>query len=160
MRRRNEFTKAILDALQTPNRPVHGTPPTLGDTKIVRNAVFRSVAHILTASENLVSEYNRLDKTIVGMRDTEPEGIAEAWAGDVETTARLLKTGAETAIRNVKKVLGADVEVGDMEQTRKESERMHAVEKMELNYELQKSLQYAERGVKKMVKSLPQDEEL
>ncbi|KAF2628684.1 hypothetical protein BU25DRAFT_390469 [Macroventuria anomochaeta] len=158
VRRRNELTKAILDALQTPNRPVQGAPPTLGDTKIARNAVFKSVAHVLTASEHLVGGYDRLDKMIVSMRDAEPEGVAEAWTEDIEKTARLLKIGAETAITNVKKVLGADVEIDGMGETREEGERMDAVEKMELNYELQKSLQYAERGVRKMVKSLPQDE--
>ena len=74
-------------------------------------------------------------------------------------TARLLRVGAETAIRNVKKVLGADV--GDEEtEAEDESARLQGLEKMVLNYELQKSLQYAERGVKKMVKCLPQDEEL
>lgn len=157
MRRRNKLTKSILDALQTPNRPVQGTPPTLGETKIARNAVFRSVADVLKAAQRLVGEYDRLDKMILGMRDAEPEGVAEAWIEDVEKTTRLLKIGAETAIRNVKKVLGADVEVDGITGTREESERMDAVEKMELNYELHKSLHYAERGVKKMVKGLSQD---
>lgn len=159
MRRQNELTKLILDALQTPNRPVQGIVPTLGDTKIARNAVFKSVANVLMASEHLVGEYDRLDKMIMGMRDAEPEGIAEAWTEDIEKTARLLRVGAETAIRNVKKVLGADV--GDEEtEAEDESARLQGLEKMVLNYELQKSLQYAERGVKKMVKCLPQDEEL
>lgn len=103
----------------------------------------------------MVGEYNRLDRKIVGMRDAEPEGIAEAWTEDVEKTARLLKIGAKSAIRNVKKVLGADVEVDNMEDLREEDQGMKTVEEMELNYELHTSLQYAERGVKRMVKCLP-----
>jgi uncharacterized protein YbcI len=158
MRRRNELTKAILNALQTPNYPVQGRPPTLDDTEIARNAVFKSIAGILTASEHLVGEYDRLDKMIVGMRDAEPEAIAEAWTEDAEKTARLLKIGAESAIKNVKKVLGADVEVDDMKDLGKEDKRMKAVEKMELNYKLHTSLQYAERGVKWMAKGLSIDE--
>ncbi|KAH6633366.1 hypothetical protein C7974DRAFT_452622 [Boeremia exigua] len=155
IRRRNELTKAILDALQTPNRNVHGAPPTLGNTKIARNAVFKTVARILRASEYLVSEYDKLDKVITGMHDSEHEGIAEAWVGDVAKTERLLRFGAETAVRNVKRVLGADVDADDVEH---EDETMEVVGKLELSYELKRSLQFAERGVKKMVKSLPRDE--
>lgn len=158
LRRRNELSKSILDALQTPNRPVQGAFPTLGDTKIARNAIFKSIANILTASQHLVSEYDGLDKKITGMRDTEPEGLVETWTGDVDKTARLLKIGAETAIRNVKEVLGAEVEAEEAVGSNEEEEALAAVGNMELNYELQKSLQYAERGVKKMVKGLPQDE--
>ncbi|KAF1930114.1 uncharacterized protein M421DRAFT_419156 [Didymella exigua CBS 183.55] len=163
MRRRNELTEAILKALQTPNRPVQGTPSTFGKTKIARNVVFKSAASVLTASELLIGEYDRLDKIIVGMRDTEPEGVAEAWTEEVDKTARLLKIGAETAIKNVKRVLGADVEVHDTEnidgETLVNGETMEALGKMELNYELHKTLLFAERGVKKMVKSLPELEE-
>lgn len=158
-RRRNELTKAILDALQTPNRPVHRTPRTLGDTKIARNAVFKSVADVLTASEHLVGEYDQLDQLIVGIGDAEQEGVADAWAADIEKTDRLLKVGAESAIRNVKKVLGADIEADDVEDVREEAiEKMEAIENMKLNYELHTSLLCAERGVRKIVKSLSLEE--
>lgn len=138
---------------------MQGTPPTLGETTIARNAVFKSIASVLTASQHLVGEYDRLDKMIVGIRDAEPEGVAETWTEEVDETARLLKIGAETAIKNVKKVLGADVEVDNTEAIGEDGETMEALETLELNYELQKSLQLAERGVKKMVKSLPENEE-
>lgn len=128
----------------------------LGETKIARNTAFKSIASILTVSEHLVSEYDRLDKTIVGLRDAEPEGIAEAWTEEIDKTARLLRIGAETAIKNVRKVLGA-AEVNDTEEV--DGETMEPLEKMELNYELYESLHCVERGVKKMVKSLPKDEE-
>ncbi|KZM27902.1 uncharacterized protein EKO05_0005810 [Ascochyta rabiei] len=160
MCRRNEFTGLIVNALQTPNRPVQGVSPTLVDTKIARNAVFKSVADVLKASEHLIGEYVKLDAMITGIRDAEPEGVAEAWTEDIEKTARLLKTGAEIAIRNVKRVLGADVEVDERDVRMEAGERMDGIEKMELKYELQKSLQYVEKGVKKMVKNLPQDEDL
>lgn len=159
MRRRNELTKSILEALQTPNRPISGTTPTIGNTKIARNAVFKSAANVLTVSGHLIDEYDRLENLIAGMRDAEPEGIAEAWAEDVEGTARLLRIGAESGIRNVKKVLGADVEDADTGGTKEEGKRMDGVDNMELNFELRKNLQYAEKGVKKMVRGLPSDED-
>lgn len=154
MRRRNEFTKAILKALQTPNRTISGASPTLGNTKIARNAIFRSVAQVLTASGSLTGEFDRLNEVTVGMRDTETENVAQAWAEDVEKTARLLKIGAELAIRNVKKVLGVGMNGEGVEDMREESTTMEAIDRMELNYELQRSLRFAERGVRKMVKSL------
>lgn len=161
MRRRNELTEAILKALQTPNRPVQGTPSTFGESKIARNAVFGSVATVLRASIELVGEYDRLDKIIIRMQEAEAEGVAESWTEESDKAARLLKIGAETAIRNVKKVLGADVEEGDAEGSTlvEDGETMEALEQMELNYGLHKGLFFAERGVKKMVKDLPQPEE-
>lgn len=70
--------------------------------------------------------------------------------------------GARVALRNVKKVLGADVQGDDLETAEQDSEVRVEVsvepEKMELNYDLLKSLRYAERGVKRMVKGLPSGE--
>lgn len=140
---------------------MQGPPPTFSDSNIARNAVFGSVATVLRASKELVDEYNRLNKKIIGIREAEPEGVAEAWTEEVHQAARLLKIGVETAIRNVQKVLGADVEESDMEGSTlvEDGEATKAFEQMELNYELHKGLLFAERGVKKMIKSLPEPEE-
>jgi hypothetical protein len=64
--------------------------------------------------------------------------------------------GARVALRNVKKVLGADAEGGTDEDGDVDMEGEGKT--VELNYELQKSLRYAERGIKRMVKGLPVDE--
>ncbi|KAF3037781.1 hypothetical protein E8E12_003608 [Didymella heteroderae] len=161
VRRHHKLTEAILGALQTPNRPVQGTPPTFGESKIVRNAVLKSVASVLTASRELVHEYDRLDKMVVGIREAEPEGVAESWAEEVNRTAKLLKIGAETATKHVQKVLGADVEGGDTKGSTlvEDGETMEALERMELNCELHKGLVYAERGIKKMIKGLSEPEQ-
>jgi hypothetical protein len=159
MRRRNELTRSILDALQTPNSSAQENLSTLGGTKIARNAIFKSVAYVITSSEDLVAEYERLDKLIEGLRDAEPEGVAEKWTENVDKTARLLRLGAGTAIRNVKKVLGADIANDEAEEADENTERMEGLENMELNYDFHKSLKYAEKGVKKMVKGLPQEED-
>lgn len=158
MRRRNELAEAFIDALQTPNQTVPGAPPTFGDTCIARNAIFKSVAEILTHSVSLINEYDRLDKIIADTLDPEPKNVSEAWTDDKERMARLLRIGAKTAIRNVRKVLGAEIGDDDIEDIGEESEKMDMVEKMALNYKLREGLQYAEEGVKKMVKSLPFDE--
>lgn len=134
------------------------TPPTLGSTRLVRNAAFKSVAHILTASRSLVGEYDRLNTFIVSMQNTGSESAVETWAEGVEKTAVLLRSGAGIATRNVKKVLGADISEEDMD-TQEESGSMEAIEGMELNHELHRSLYLAETGVQKMVQGLPHDEE-
>lgn len=140
---------------------MQGPPHTFSESKIARNAVFASGATVIRVSKALVDEYVRLDKMIVDMREDVPEGVADGWTEEVETTARLLKIGADTAIRNVKKVLGADVEEGDIDGPTlvEDGEVMEALEQMDLSYELHKSLQFVERGVKKMVKGLPEPEE-
>jgi hypothetical protein len=62
-------------------------------------------------------------------------------------------------LRNVKKVLGADVEDFVMGEADEDGDvDMEGGEEVELNFELQKTLRYAERGVKRMVKGLPVDD--
>lgn len=158
MRRRNELTNAFLDALQTPNLPMPSASPTFGNTKIARNATFKSIADILRESERLIDEYGRLERLIASVHNAEPKGVAEAWAKGVEKTSRLLIRGAAAATRNVKRVLGAEIDDDVMETTGEEAEEIAATENMELKYELRNSLQFAERGVRNMVKSLPTSE--
>jgi hypothetical protein len=150
-RRRNEIASAIFNALKTPNRPTQSDAPTFTGTKIADNAAYEPVANVLTASEALLDEYERLDKMIADMRDEEAEPVAAMWQQEIQEAEQKLQLGARVALRNVKKVLGA--EDADHEEMHDDGE-----EKQELNYELQKSLRYAERGVKRMVKGLPEDE--
>jgi hypothetical protein len=95
---------------------------------------------------------------ISGLQDGEKESVTDKWAHDIMETEKQLTLGARVARRNVKKVLGAveeddaraDEEVDKGDDDNKEN--------ADLNYELHKSLRYAERGVKRMAKGLPQDE--
>ena len=83
------------------------------------------------------------------MQDARPEGVAEGWADDVEKTAGLLEIRTGAAIRKVKKVLGADVGVDDVDcagEEGEDGEDMGAVDDMELRYGSLESLQFAERG--------------
>ena len=91
---------------------------------------------------------------IAQLREEQPDTIADTWKQDIEDTDKQLKKGARVALRNVKKVLGADVD--DTRMTDEDGDvDMEGAEKVELSYELHKSLRYTERGVKRMVKGLP-----
>ncbi|OSS51255.1 hypothetical protein B5807_03499 [Epicoccum nigrum] len=160
MYRCNEFTKALLDALCTPDQAAPGKRPTLGNTKIDGNPASNSIAKITRYSEALIGEYHRLDGVIMDVQDAQPKNIAKGWADDIEMTASLLKIGAKTAIKNVKKVLGVDVSDDGVEGAGEEGEKMGAVKDTELDYGLHESLRLAERGVRNMVKNLLRDEEL
>jgi hypothetical protein len=108
----------------------------------------------LSASEGLINEYRRLDGMIAQLREEQPDAIADTWKQDIENTHKQLKKGARVAVRNVKKVLGADAE--DPVMTDEDGDvDMEGDAKVGLDYELQRSLRYAERGVKRMVKGLP-----
>jgi hypothetical protein len=162
MRRRNEIIAAILDVLQTPNRPVRSgaARATFAGTTIAENAAYIPVAEVLTASDGLSKEYERLDSVItdIGKEHTEP--VVETWQQELQDTERHLQMGARVALRNVKKVLGADMDHGrDADKDEVEQEEITWEVKHELNYELHKSLRYAERGVKRIVKGLPHEEQ-
>ncbi|KAH7083392.1 hypothetical protein BKA63DRAFT_403873 [Paraphoma chrysanthemicola] len=154
--RRNEIASTISNALQTPNRRVQGSVPTFPTTTIAENAVYTPIADVLATSEDLVTQYESLDNMITGMRDDQAGPLAETWHQELQEAERQLRMGARVALRNVKKVLGADVDdeiIDDAEEIVENEE-----DEKELNYELQKGLQYAERGVKRMVKGLPMEE--
>jgi hypothetical protein len=148
----------IQNALTTPNRPVQGETPTYVGTKIAENATYTSVTNVLEASENLIKEYERVDNMGKEMRNEDAKPVAETWNQELAEAERQLNVGARVALRNVKKVLGADME-GEEVDGDGDEEMQDAEGEKELNYELQKSLRYAERGVKRMVKGLPMDEQ-
>jgi hypothetical protein len=155
-RRRNEMASLIRDALMTPSRPVPGEIPTYTGTKIARNATYVAVADDLAASEGLIREYERLDNLSKDMQNEGPKPMIETWNQELAETERQLNMGARVALRNVKKVLGVEVEDDGRYEDGDENMR-DAEGEQELNYELQKSLKYAERGVKRMVKGLSGD---
>jgi hypothetical protein len=59
-----------------------------------------SVTGLLSASEGLVKEYQRLDGMIANLRDEQSDPIADTWKQDVEETDRQLKMGARVALRD------------------------------------------------------------
>ncbi|CAO2655917.1 Nn.00g047200.m01.CDS01 [Neocucurbitaria sp. VM-36] len=159
-RRRNEIATKIMEALQKPNQPTQGESPTFMGTSIAGNAAYASVVDVLTASEGLIAQYQRLDNIIKDLWNEDAESVADKWKQDIHETEMQLKMGARVALRNVKKVLGADVESDEVVAAEEGvDENMEGVVGEELDYELQKSLRYAERGIKRMVKGLPKDED-
>jgi hypothetical protein len=153
-RRRDEIASLILDALKTPNRPQPKETLRFKGTKIAGNATYTPVADVLASSEALLREYERLDKVFTNMRDEQTEPHADIWHQELQEAERQLQLGARVAARKVKKMLGADLESdGDEEILEVEGADQ------ELNYDLHKSLRYVERGVKRMVKGVPKDED-
>ena len=155
-RHRDELAAIILKALRTPNQNVNRETANFKGTRIAGNAIYASITTILTASSSLVDEYRRLDDMITKLRNEQPAALVDTWKHDVEDTDRQLRRGARVALRNVKKMLDADVEDVVMGEADEDGDvKMEDGEEVELNYELRKSLKYAERGVKRMVKGLP-----
>lgn len=137
--------------------------PTYAGTKIAGNEMYASTISILIASQGLIKEYERLNDMIMALQNEHSQPIADTWKHNITETEAQLKMGARVALRNVKKVLGADVRSEDegreMEDGHGDEDMMEVAgnEEGKLNYELQKSLRYAERGIKRMVKGLPDD---
>lgn len=144
-----------MTALETPNRPVQGDTPTYPGTKIAEHAVYKPVSTFLDASDALIAEFQRVDNMSREMQADAVTPVAEDFNAEIQEAERQLKLGARVALRNVVKVLGlprdADAD-GD-------EEMLDVEDQQELSYDWQKSLQYAERGVKRMVKGLPDDDE-
>lgn len=162
-RRHSELASLIASALQAPGHPHPNETPTFPGTTIATNTAYPPVGEAITASENLLKEYARLDDMIKGMRKEQMQPLGETWNQDIEEADGKLRMGARVALRRVGKVLGIDKMEEDGDEIMGEEDGVvvtsrEEVEMGEKSYELQKSLRYAERGVRRMVKGLKEEE--
>lgn len=97
----------------------------------------------------MLAEYHELDAMIERLSGESVTTVTDEWTHAVEDKERLLRLGHKTAARNVKKVLGMEVDETEVD----------AHEGPKPNMELRNRLRYVERGVKRMVKGLPRDED-
>ncbi|KAH7396565.1 hypothetical protein DE146DRAFT_695529 [Phaeosphaeria sp. MPI-PUGE-AT-0046c] len=158
--RRNEVAAIIFDALKIQKRSTPNDVPKFTGTRIATNSAYTSVTEVFTASETLLDEYARLDKKIADMGSEQAGPLGDTWHQELQEAERQLQMGARVAVRNVKKVLGAvlDGDGKDTDLTRDSEMQKAEGDGLELKYELQRSLRYAERGVKRMVKGLPEED--
>jgi hypothetical protein len=160
--RRDEIASTVFDALRNPNGNARTDVATFAGTRIAKNAAYKPVTEVLIASEALLDEYAELENKIRDMANEQAEPRADAWYQELQEAEQKLHLGARVAVRNVKKVLGAVVDDdGEDADLKREDEVQEAEgDEQKLNYELQRSLRYAERGVKRMAKGLPEDDSL
>lgn len=156
-RRRNEIASTIFNALRGPEDNARNKFAAFAGTRIATNPAYAPVSEVLTASEALLDDYMRLDKQFTDMRSAQAEPVGETWHQELQETERQLKLGARVAVRKVNKVLGAAVEDDDDDLLREGEVQGAEEEEQKLNYGLLKSLGYVERGVKRMVKGLPEE---
>ena len=106
----------------------------------------------------MIDEYDELDKAITTMRDEGRTDISETWKEDIENTKENLRKGARTALSRARKVLGAEVQCAP-ETSGVDADADEDMEGVELNYELPKRLRCAERGVKRMIKGIDDEDD-
>ncbi|KAF2449609.1 hypothetical protein P171DRAFT_480685 [Karstenula rhodostoma CBS 690.94] len=155
-RRQNEMSALIAEALTKP-KTTSREPMTFEPTKIASNNIYHSALKVDVGCRNMISEYDGLETTIAKLAGDHKNTVTEKWVQDIERTERLLKLGHKTAVRHVKKVLGAEVQGEETLSGETEGRGKGIGVQGELNMELLQGLRYAERGVKRMVKGLPKD---
>ncbi|OAL52276.1 hypothetical protein IQ07DRAFT_585485 [Pyrenochaeta sp. DS3sAY3a] len=158
--RRKQLSSTIQRALSTTNLPQSNQKLVYEHTKIAGNAVYALISDVVDASHGVINEYQRLENLITDLRNENAKPVAETWKQDIAEVEERLKLGARVAVRNVKKVLGAAIEDtgGDEGDQGEDLDGGIGLQDRELDYGLQTSLKYAERGVKRMVKGIPVDE--
>lgn len=155
--RRHGLTSAILDALSPPSVGADREQTVIVGTRIAENATHTLAADVLAHSTSLIRNYARLDDLVAEFGSERAESVANTWKENIRQTEEQLRLGARVALKNTKKVLGAVTGgMSGMEDEGDEGDvEMLSGEAKELNYDLQMSLQYAERGVKRMAKAVP-----
>ncbi|KAL5380102.1 hypothetical protein PMIN04_002617 [Paraphaeosphaeria minitans] len=161
-RRQNEMSAVIAEALTRPNKTTSRERTTFETTKIASNGIYHSALMLDAARRSMMSDYAGLEATIAKMAGSNMNTVTEKWVQDIEREERLLKLGHKTAVKHVKKVLGAEVQGEETRDGETPGEETEGGEKGigvqgKLNMELLQGLRYAERGVKRMVKGVPKD---
>ena len=162
-RRHNEIARAIREALELPDRSERDNASTYTGTRIASNATCTSLNDVLAVSDRLIMEYQRIEGMTQELQDEKTASIVGNWKQNVGKTEKQLKSGARVAQRNVLKVLGADLEDEEgkisHEDGDENTDTIGGLKEPELNMELQRTLRYTERAVRKMVKGLPNEDE-
>ncbi|KAF2800161.1 hypothetical protein K505DRAFT_413173 [Melanomma pulvis-pyrius CBS 109.77] len=166
--RRREDISDIITSAFTPtassNDPINQAYAAYPGTTIALNPLFASVADMINTSHGLVAEYDRLETMVTETaQDNESrQPITDKYQEEVKEMEKLLKVGHRNALRNVKKVMRAnheDVEVNGTKEVEGEVDEYGETMEMQLNYELETALRYVERGIRRMTKGLPRNNE-
>ncbi|CAI6315364.1 unnamed protein product [Periconia digitata] len=152
-RRRDDMVSMLGKALNTSDRPSLHATTTSRSPKFFTNPLFTSASKLSDSCENLLSQYEFLETTVKQMTNEQTKSVTAVWVKEVEDMERLLGLGHKKAVRDIKRALGIESEaIKDGASNISEFQR-----NVEHDFALQKSLRYAERGVRRMVKSLPRD---
>ncbi|KAF2649832.1 hypothetical protein K491DRAFT_697782 [Lophiostoma macrostomum CBS 122681] len=163
---RHDDASALLQDVFNPSssiaHPPNGNRLSYPGTSIDRSATYASANEVVKSSEDLLNEYGRIEKLIEDSKCGDEQPMADSWQQEAKDMERQLELGRKKAIRDVKKTLGADYD-GERGLEHPEGpdgaeENIGGKENDTLDYELLKTLRYAERGVKRMVKGLPKDD--
>lgn len=120
---------------------------------------------MINTSHGLVVEYDRFETMVTetAQDNDSRQPITDTYQEEVKEMEKLLKVGYRNALRNVKKVMRAnheDVEMNGTKEVEGEVDGYGETMKMQLNYELETALRYAERGIRRMMKGLPRNNEV
>ena len=148
--RRNNIASTITEALQSPANAsiAEDAPAQYANTSIAMDPHWQPANELLEACGKLVTDYEKFESVLKATAHrARDENVVDAWQKDVDDTDRLLRLGHKIALRKVNTMLGEAVE--------EDEEKEPGVE---LDHGFVEALQYAERGVKRMVKGVPEDE--
>lgn len=153
VRRHKELLTLIVETLSRPTKPIKHEPSSFAKTRVAGNSIFSSAIKVNTACCNMLSQYYQLEARIDELGPDKNASITEKWMQDIEETERLLRVGHKAAGRNTKKAVGMELHGFEAAET----ERQDGIGVLKkLNTELREGLRYTERGVKRMVKGIPE----
>lgn len=167
--RREVVVKTILHTLDQPPSKETTNPTRARDNRTTNLAVsthptYASAMEIVHASRNLLKDYEDMSQKLSASSPKEEQQIADEWQKNVDHTSRILQIGYKKALKDVESIIGighTETE-GDKDTEMTDQQDDGEVEDGELmkrqcDTGLEKTLRYAERGVKRLAKGLPDD---
>ena len=155
-RRQNELSDMIMKALVPPSSGNASSSASFPGTRIAKNIEFASAAEVIKTSKGLIAEYDRIDGMVRDWVEESASPAPDDLEADVKAMKQLIDLGHSNATRKVKKLMNVK---GTDEGGKEEEENVDEDGTM-LDYGLERTLRYAERGVKRIVKGIPMESEL
>lgn len=125
-----------------------------------------TAAEVIRKSKSLIKDYDDMEAMLNKVRDEQQKKLAaENWESEVRETERLLLLGRNRAVRCVGRVVDVAekdkgyVEDGDGDKTENGGDEAVEDDDGDADMGLLRTLEYAERGVKRMVKGIPREDE-
>ncbi|KAH7135385.1 hypothetical protein B0J11DRAFT_518227 [Dendryphion nanum] len=151
----------VSQALTAPSDDDSETYPS---TFIAKNDHYTEALDVIRHSKRLLDRYDRMDKLVLEASDEKQGATGELWDKEVNDMKARLDKRRSTVLRNIQQCLGVNVvhmdheedEYMDVEGMVNEGSRNTAPP---ARNQLKDALRYAERGVKRMTKPLPRDED-
>jgi hypothetical protein len=125
------------------------------------NPMFATAAALITISKSTISEYNALCRLTTNQNVVRPDDPSQEWEADKRKLLELLRNGKKISMARIEKLIPKEGKKDDVDLSSESwhnEPSSHFKERHSDDTRMANALHYAAKGVRKMVKALPEQD--